>query len=323
MGESKDRDQPASADEPGEQKFGPIDPPTLSLREENAMSNPFIKTCKMKQLGRLLPIGVTILVCFSNPVFGQPPYWNTTGTVNHVLQNNKFDFSQMINEVDFLTNQNTRIRIHANGQVQVNPVSGTIVGTSGQMQYATMQVQGGYTSSFAGYTAQPGDWGQNIQSYVTRANTVSYVVNWNGTDRFYVAGQGWLYANGAWFNSDLNLKTSVRKIEKPLEKVMKLEGVTFQWKEESPCSECTKETYVKLERRTEMGLVAQDVEKVVPEVVRTTHDGKKALAYQNLVALLIESIKVQQGQLDNQAREINLLQAQVKELQGKKTPGGM
>jgi len=281
------------------------------------------ETGAMRQLARLLSVGAAAWVCLANPALGQPPYWNTTGTVNHTLQNNKFDLTQMINEVDFLTNQNTRIRILANGQIQVNPVAGTIIGTSGQMQFATMQVQGGNTSSFAGYTAQPGDWGQNIQSFVTRANTVSYVVNWNGTDRFYVAGQGWLYANGAWFNSDRSLKTSFQKIDKPLEKVMKLEGVTFQWKEESPCYDCPQETSAKVERRTEMGLVAQDVEKVVPEVVRTTNDGKKALAYQNLVALLIESIKAQQGELSKQAREISLLQEQVKELQRGKKPGGM
>lgn len=281
------------------------------------------ETGAMRQLTRILSVGAAALACFATPIFGQPPYWNTTGIATHTLQNNKLDFNQVINEVDFLTNQNTRVRIHANGQIQVNPVAGTIIGTSGQMQFATMQVQGGNTSSFAGYTAQPGDWGQNIQSFVTRANTVSYVVNWNGTDRFYVAGQGWLYANGAWFNSDRSLKTSFQKIKSPLEKVMKLEGVTYQWKEERPCKDCPDETNAKVERRTEMGLVAQDVEKVVPEVVRTTNDGKKALAYQNLVALLIESIKVQQGELSKQAREISVLQAQVKELQRGKRPGGI
>lgn len=265
----------------------------------------------------LLLAGAITLVCLSGPVLAQPPYWNTAGTVNHVLRNNIFDSGQVINEVQLITNQNTRIRVHGNGQIQVNPISGTIIGTTHQMQYATMQVQGGNASGFASYTAQTWDWGQNIQSFVTRPLTMSYAVAWNGTDRFYVAGQGWLYANGAYFGSDRNLKTNIQKISGALDKVMKLDGITFQWKEERPCERCPKETSTKLEDRTEMGLIAQDVERIVPEVVRTTGDGKKALAYQNLVALLVESIKTQQGQLEQQARDIKLLQNQVRELQKK------
>jgi hypothetical protein len=159
------------------------------------MLNASTKTRTLKQ-AKLFLIGAIALVYFSTPVFGQAPYWNTVGTATHVLENNTLDLGKVINEVDLLTNQNTRIRVHSNGQVQVNPISGTIVGTSGQMQFATMQVQGGNASGFACYTAQNSDWGQNIQSFVTRPLTVSYAVNWNGTDRCYVAGQGWLYANG-------------------------------------------------------------------------------------------------------------------------------
>jgi hypothetical protein len=267
-----------------------------------------------KKRGMLFLIVSMALVCFSAPVSGQAPYWNTTGTVTHVLRNNTFDFSQMINEVQFITNQNTRVRIHSNGKIQVNPISGTIIGTNHQMQFATMQVQGGNASGIASYTAQNFDWGQNVQSYVTRPLTVSYVVSWNGTDRFYVAGQGWLYANGAYFGSDRNLKTNIQPISGALDKVMRLEGVTFQWREEERCADCPEETSTKLEDRTEIGLIAQDVESVVPEVVRTTVDGKKAVAYQNIVALLVESIKTQQAQLDTQAQEIKLLQGQVQEI---------
>jgi Chaperone of endosialidase len=242
-------------------------------------------------------------------------YWNTTGTVNHVLRNNTFDGPQVINEVQFLTNQNTRIRILGNGQFLLFPTIGTIIGTSHQMQYATMQVQGGNFSGLASYTAQPSDWGQNIQSFVTRANTVSYVVSWNGTDRFYVAGQGWLYANGAWFSSDERLKEDIRPLHKALDQVLRLNGVTFRWREEERCADCPKETEPRIDNRTEVGLIAQDVEKVVPEVVRTLNDGTKAVAYQNLVALLIESIKTQQAQLDAQNDTIQELGKQVRKLQ--------
>jgi hypothetical protein len=277
------------------------------------MSNSCTRISTMKKLGKLFSVGSLASLCFATPAFAQ--YWQTTGTVNHALQNNMYDGTKEINEVDLQTNLNTRIRILSNGQIQINAAHGGGVGSnSGQGQYATMQVQGGDVSSFAGYTVQNADWGQNIQSYVTRANTVSYVVNYNNTDRFYVAGTGWLYANGAYFGSDQKLKTDIHQIPDALSKVLKLNGVTFQWKEEEPCRDCPKETSAKSEHRTEMGLIAQDVEKVVPEVVRTVADGTKALAYQNLVALLIESTKIQQQQLDTLAETIKVLQNQVNKL---------
>lgn len=242
-------------------------------------------------------------------------YWNTTGTVNHVLRNNTLDGTQLINEVQFLTNGNTRIRILDSGRFHIFPTIGTIMGTSHQMQYATMQVQGGSYSGLAAYTAQPQDWGQNIQSYVTRANTVSYVVAWNGTDRFYVAGQGWVYANGAYFSSDERLKEDIQPIHKALDQVLRLNGVTYRWREEQRCADCPEEMDPRTDKHPEIGLIAQDVEKIVPEVVRTMGDGTKAVAYQNLVALLVESIKTQQAQLEGQSAAIRELEKQVKKLQ--------
>jgi hypothetical protein len=253
-----------------------------------------------------------LIVFAATPLSAQ--YWNTTGTVTHVLQNNMYDV-QMINEVHFITNLNTRIRILGNGQFLIRPTVGTTVGTSHQMQYATMQVQGGNYSGLASYTSQPFDWGQNIQSHVSRAKTVSYVVSWNGADRFFVAGQGWLYANGAYFGSDERLKEDIRPIHRALDQVLRLNGVTYRWREEERCADCPEETEPSIDKRTEIGLIAQDVEKVVPEVVRTMGDGTKAVAYQNLVALLIESVKTQQAQLDAQNDAIRELEKQVKKLQ--------
>ena len=279
------------------------------------------KISTIRQQGRLLLIGAIasayLLGCRSTspaPVIAGPPYWHTIGTVNHALQNDLYDGPQMINEVDLQTNLTTRVRILSDGQISVNPISGTATGF-GAGQFATMMVQGGDRSSFAGYAVHPGDWGNNIGSYVNRPLSKAYVVNQNGQDKFYVVGQGWLYANGAWFASDRHLKSDIQKIPHALDRVMKLQGVTFQWKEEDRCEKCPIETSTKLEHRTEMGLIAQDVEKVVPEVVRTTVEGTKALAYQNLVALLIESIKTQQAQLDELAREIGVLQTKVNEQQ--------
>ena len=53
-----------------------------------------------------------------------------------------------------------------------------------------------------------------------------------------------------------------------------------------------------------MGLIAQEVEQVIPEVVKDLSDGKKAVAYQNIIGLLIEAIKDQQKQIDDLKNKI-------------------
>ena len=59
----------------------------------------------------------------------------------------------------------------------------------------------------------------------------------------------------------------------------------------------------------QIGLIAQEVEKVVPEIVRTGEDGFKAVSYEKLVPMLIEAVKAQQVQIE-------ALQAQLDALKG-------
>jgi len=70
---------------------------------------------------------------------------------------------------------------------------------------------------------------------------------------------------------------------------MKLQGVTYEWK---------KRKDTKVQKGRQLGLIAQDVEKVVPEIVTTNTNGFKSVGYAYLAALLIEGMKEQQKQID-------------------------
>lgn len=83
----------------------------------------------------------------------------------------------------------------------------------------------------------------------------------------------------AYAASDINLKKEVKKIESPLEKLEKISGIYFKWDEKSG-----KSGY-------DYGVIAQEVEKIMPEIVTTRDDGFKAVKYEKLIPLLIESIK--------------------------------
>lgn len=132
----------------------------------------------------------------------------------------------------------------------------------------------------------------------------NYIVDYNGSHRFFVYGNGNVYANGVWYASDSTFKKDIIKMDNALLKLKRLEGVSYQLREEK--KGITKENYnqdnkfvsskveeqLKLEEsRRHLGLIAQEVEQVFPEAVRTMPDGTKAVAYTQLIAVCIEAIK--------------------------------
>lgn len=84
----------------------------------------------------------------------------------------------------------------------------------------------------------------------------------------------------AFASSDERLKDNLTPISSPLEKVSRLNGYEFDWNDKQ-------NTY----SGHDVGVVAQEVEQVMPEVVAARDDGYKAVKYEKLVPLLIESIK--------------------------------
>jgi predicted transcriptional regulator len=58
-------------------------------------------------------------------------------------------------------------------------------------------------------------------------------------------------------------------------------------------------------QRVHAGVIAQEMEKAFPEVVFQNEDGTKAVAYANIVSVLIEAIKEQQGQIDDLKKQID------------------
>jgi hypothetical protein len=126
--------------------------------------------------------------------------------------------------------------------------------------------------------------GNTIGRFVLSANTGDFsgVVNAASfTSTGFVANSAGVFHTGtieaAIFNStsDINSKYNIKTIEDPISKVMNMRGVTFTWKHSDKPS---------------MGLIAQEVEPIIPEVVNTDNNGKKSVSYDNIIGLLIASI---------------------------------
>lgn len=96
--------------------------------------------------------------------------------------------------------------------------------------------------------------------------------------------KGNAYAPAFFYASDVTLKENIQTIDNPIKRITQLNGVSFQWKKDG---------------RQDLGLIAQEVETIFPELVSTNETtGLKSIEYGNLVAVLIEAVKEQQIQIE-------------------------
>jgi len=100
----------------------------------------------------------------------------------------------------------------------------------------------------------------------------------------------------AYYSSDKRLKENVKPIENAINKVSKIRGVEFDWIVDKEIHD---------NEGHDVGVIAQEVEKVLPEVVETRNNGYKAVKYEKIVSLLIEAIKEQQQQINKLEEKLN------------------
>ena len=111
----------------------------------------------------------------------------------------------------------------------------------------------------------------------------------NPTSKLHVVGT--VKATDFDATSDIRLKTNIQPIGDPLAKVIQIEGVSFNWKENNIPA---------------LGVIADQLEDILPELVRG--DDPKTVNYNGLIGLLIEAVKEQQTQIDNLKERISKLE---------------
>lgn len=113
-----------------------------------------------------------------------------------------------------------------------------------------------------------------------------------------VNGTAWCTA-GAWA-SDRRWKKDITPLNDSLSKIMKLQGVNYNWRaEEFP--------YLKFNSGRQIGLIAQDTEQVIPEIVMTDNNGYKSISYEKLAPVLVEAVKEQQQEIEKLKRQVMAL----------------
>ena len=147
------------------------------------------------------------------------------------------------------------------------------------------------------------DFDESIVTNIDRVESGNYVVKLNKETNFFVSGSGWVYnAGGIYSGSDLSLKSNVATINSALQKVLAMRGVTYKLKKEV----ANPTFYGTQVARSYIGVIAQEVEAVAPELVRDMPNGTKAVNYQNMVGLLIQAMKEQNSRIDSLKKQINI-----------------
>jgi len=141
----------------------------------------------------------------------------------------------------------------------------------------------------------------------------SQMLDVNGNARFRSVGSGTfaynlnLTTDGVLTtaSSDISLKENICPITGALDRVNRMRGVMFTWKNDSG-------------RTPQMGMIAQEVEPVIPELVFTNPvDGLKGINYSQTAALFVEAIKEQQQQIESQQKKIDQLIMMIEELKNR------
>lgn len=213
----------------------------------------------------------------------------------------------------FKTSLNERMRITSGGQVQIsspisdalkltNTNSGAYNGVLIQNDASNQVVLGMGGSAVGGTNQNRGYSGtvSNVDYYLITNNTARLLVTSAGNVGIGTTSPSYtLHVNGsvagtsAYVNlSDKRYKKDILPIENALDKILALNGVTFNWDKES--------TDMNLDDNNHIGLIAQDVEQIIPQAVVTAEDKNetKSVAYTDLVPVLIEAIKELKAEIE-------------------------
>jgi hypothetical protein len=136
-----------------------------------------------------------------------------------------------------------------------------------------------------------GVWGNELRihsDYNGADITFGYDNLVNGfTERFRVRANGNATLAGVLTqNSDATLKKNIEQINDAGALLAQLHGYRYQWKDENADTD------------KQLGLLAQEVQKVLPELVKESHDGKLGVNYSGLIPVLLEALKEQRSEID-------------------------
>jgi hypothetical protein len=144
------------------------------------------------------------------------------------------------------------------------------------------------TTADAMYFAAGGAWKMGVTTTGVTINTHLLPA----TNNSFNIGSGsllWntIYAtNGTINTSDINLKKNIKDLSYGVDDILKINPISFNWKDETTGTD------------KKLGFSAQELQKIIPEVIRESEDGILGVYYSDLIPVAFNAIKEQQSQID-------------------------
>jgi len=176
--------------------------------------------------------------------------------------------------------------INASGDVVING-DFTVLGSATEISTTELSIEDKLITVASGSANSSAANGGGIE--VDRGSDANASITWNHSGTRFDINNG-IHVTGtiqatsdiiAYASSDRELKNNIKPIENPLEKINSIDGYSFDWNAEK------QNTY----KGKDYGVIAQEIEEILPELVSTRENGYKAVKYDKLVSLLISGIK--------------------------------
>jgi hypothetical protein len=171
-------------------------------------------------------------------------------------------------------------------------------------------------------------------TYAPKVTSKCYIVENLNKHTFFVLGNGQVYSGGDYIDNDLDMNDNIEDLDSALALVLNLRSVYYKMNEteendtvfytdkngikhamtgKTLLSDSSskymdpkvRDVLISERELRNIGMVAREVEKVVPELVRTRPDGTKSIAYFSVTALLLEAIKEQQAEIEKISRTVS------------------
>lgn len=180
------------------------------------------------------------------------------------------------------------VDIWTRGEGNIIYYSGGNVGINTEAPFTRLNLSGNITVS------KPGEMYAGLYTYSAGVDpTTTYNIDEN---EYKNPSNKITYSSTAVYAtpSDKRLKKNIEPINNPLEKILSLRGVTFDWRNND---------------QHDVGFIAQEVQEQIPEIVENNSTGELlTVDYSKIVPLLVEAVKIQQAEINDIKNEINNLQ---------------
>ena len=223
-------------------------------------------------------------------------YYTDSDNTSHLNSLGVISGSSQVN-ANTITNFDSNVKDKLNAETVISGSSQVSIGASQVTEISNLTAdEGAQLENINSVTISNTQWGYlgaADQNITTTSNVI--FANISGSN---VHSEGTVTAEGdivAYASSDERLKDKIIQISNPLDKINSIGGYSFVWNSEKQ----------NIYSGKDYGVIAQEIEEILPELVTTRENGYKAVKYDKIISLLIEGIKELSTEVKELKEKIN------------------